>query len=152
MRLNHFGHALNHNFGALTILHTHNSADNYSPEIVKMRSNWVGAEYKDYKENIDMPTLQQMHRYTAASPCSTARFFLLMEELSYRHLYRADRANLGNFKIASCMGYLDREDDFASTGCRGLADFVTAVFKCIESQARGVRSWSRKGSQRARCD
>ena len=46
-------------------------------------------------------------------------------------------ANLGNFKIASCMSYLDREDDFASSGCRGLADFVTAVFKCIESQARG---------------
>lgn len=31
MRLNHFGHALNHNFGALTIFHTHNYADNYSP-------------------------------------------------------------------------------------------------------------------------
>lgn len=84
-----------------------------------------------------MPMLQQMHRYTAASPCSTARFFLLMEELSYRHLYRVDRANLGDFKIASSLGYLDREDGFISSGCRGLADFVTAVFKCIESQARG---------------
>ena len=54
-----------------------------------------------------------------------------------RHLYRVDRAGLGNFKISPCTGYLDREDDFASSGCRGLADFVVAVFKCVESQARG---------------
>ena len=60
-----------------------------------------------------------------------------MEELSYRHLYRVDRAWLGNFKLASPTRCNAREDDFASNGLRGLADFVTAVFKCIESQARG---------------
>ena len=70
MRLNHFGHALNQNYGALTVFHTHNYADNYSPEILKMCSPFDSA---GYKENVEMPTLQQMHRYTAASPCSTAR-------------------------------------------------------------------------------
>ena len=43
----------------------------------------------------------------------------------------------GSFKLASPAGTACREDDFASNGLRGLADFVTALFKCIESQARG---------------
>jgi hypothetical protein len=78
-----------------------------------------------------------MHQLTAASPRSTAKLFLLMEELSYRHLYRVDRAWLGNFKISSPTSFDSREDDFASNGLRGLADFVTALFKCIEAQMRG---------------
>ena len=90
-----------------------------------------------YVENKVMPTLQQMHRDTAASPRSTAELFLLMEELSYRHLYRVDRAWLGNFKLASPTGATAREDDVASHGLRGLADFIIALFKCIEAQARG---------------
>ena len=60
-----------------------------------------------------------------------------MEELSYRHLYRVDRAMLGNFKLPSPTGHDSREDDFASNGLRGLADFVTALFKAIEAQQRG---------------
>ena len=88
-------------------------------------------------QNIVMPTLQKMHQITAASPRSTAKLFLLMEELSYRHLYRVDQAWLGNFRLKSPTGAYNKEDDFASNGLRGLADFVTALFKCIESQARG---------------
>ena len=124
-------------FNSLTVFHTHNYADNYSPEILKLQSS--EPPVTDYVQNIVMPTLQQMHRNTAASPRSTAKLFFLMEELSYRHLYRVDRAWLGNFKLASAIGYLDREDDFASNGLRGLADFVTALFKCIESQAEVLR-------------
>ena len=56
-----------------------------------------------------------------------------MEELSYRHLYRVDQAFLGNFKLKSASGSFYREDDFASNGLRGLADFATALLKCIES-------------------
>ena len=84
-----------------------------------------------------MPTLQQMHRKIAASPRSTAKLFLLLEELSYRHLYRVDRAHLGNFHIPFPYGFLNREDDLVSNDLRGLADFVAAVFKCLEAQARG---------------
>ena len=83
-----------------------------------------------------MPTLQKMHQMTSESPRSTAKVFLLMEELSYRHLYRVDQAWLGNFRLKS-PGGLWKEDDFASNGLRGFADFVTAFFKCIEAQARG---------------
>ena len=39
MRLNHFGHALNQNFGVLTIFHTHNYADN--------AIYWMGESYYD---------------------------------------------------------------------------------------------------------
>ena len=125
---------MNQVFGPLTIFHTHNYADNYSPEILKMQSSEPaeGAAVGVYKENLVMPTLQQMHHKTAASRCSTARFFLLMEELSYRHLYRVDRAALGNFRLTPSTSFMDSEDDFASSGLRGLADFVTGLFKCVK--------------------
>ncbi len=135
MRLHHFGCAMNQIFAPLTVFHTHNYADNYSPEILRLQSSEPPAQ--GYMQNIVMPTLQQMHQKTAASPRSTAKLFLLMEELSYRHLYRVDPAHLGNFKLQSPLGYSDKEDDFASNCLRGLADFVTALFKCIEAQARG---------------
>ena len=48
-----------------------------------------------------------------------------------------DRAWLGNFHIMPAGDYFDREDDYASSGLRGLADFVKALLKCIEAQARG---------------
>ena len=135
MRLHHFGCALNQVFDPLSVFHTQNYADNYSPDIVKLQSSEnVG---NIFVENTPMPTLQHMHQKTAASPRSTVKLFLLLEELVYRHAYRVDRAMLGNFKIRSPHGTYSREDDFASNGLRGLADFVTALFKCIESQARG---------------
>ena len=125
MRLHHYGCALNQVVGPLTVFHTHNYADNYSPEILRLQSSehpGVG-----YIQNIVMPTLQQMHQKTAASPRSTAKLFLLLEELSYRHLYKVDCARLGKFLISSVNGWLSKEDDFASNGLRGLADFVTAL-------------------------
>ena len=135
MRLHHHGCSMNQIFGPLTVFHTHNYADNYSPEILKLLC--VKQSDKDYVENIDMPTLQQMHIHTASSPRATYKLFTLFEELSYRHLYKVDQAWLGNFRLTSVNSFNDREDDFASNGLRGLADFTTAIFKCIEAQARG---------------
>ena len=135
MRLHHHGCGMNQIFGPLTVFHTHNYADNYSPEILKLLCSELSVT--DYVQNIEMPTLQQMHQKTASSPRSTYKLFILLEELSYRHLYRVDQAWLGNFRLSSVNSFNDREDDFASNGLRGLADFVTALFKCIEAQARG---------------
>ncbi len=135
MRLHHFGCAMNQVFGPLTVFHTHNYADNYSPEILGLQGSERAVA--GYLQNIAMPTLREMHKSTAASPRSTAKLFLLLEELSYRHLYRVDRAWLGNFRIVPAGGWLNREDDYASSGLRGLADFVKALLKCIEAQARG---------------
>ena len=97
MRCHHLGTAMKLLFGPLTVFHTHNYADNYSPDILTMN----GCDPPGGKQEITMPTLQQMHKNTAASPRSTAKFFLLMEDLSYRHLYRIGRAHIGNFHLAS---------------------------------------------------
>ena len=56
---------------------------------------------------------------------------------SQRHLRRVGRAWLGNFRITPATSYTCREDDLASSGMRGLADFVTALLEAIEYQARG---------------
>ena len=83
MRCHHLGTAMNRVFGPLTVFHTHNYADNYSPEILTLYGCDPPAEAS--RQNIAMPTLQQMHKNIAASPRSTAKLFLLLEELSYRH-------------------------------------------------------------------
>ena len=135
MRCHHLGTAINRVFAPLTIFHTHNYADNYSPEILTLYGCDPPAAAG--QQNITMPTLQQMHKNTAASPRSTAKLFILLEELSYRHLYRVDRAHLGTFKMNSATGLYDREDDLASNGFCGVAGFTAALFKCLEAQARG---------------
>ena len=97
MRCHHLATAMNQVFGPLTVFHTHIYADNYSPEILTLYGCDPPAAAK--QQNVTMPTLQQMHKNTAASPRSTAKLFLLLEELSYRHLYRVDHAHLGAFKM-----------------------------------------------------
>ena len=142
MRLHHLGCAMNRAFGPLSMFHTHNYADNYSPEILTLLGSdgpHLAADRgsSSLTQNVEMPTLQQMHKHTAASPRSTAKLFLLLEELSYRHLYRVDRAFFGRFRLNPVGGWKQREDDFASNGLRGIADFVQALLKVIEAQARG---------------
>ena len=121
MRLHNFGCGMNDIVGPLTMFHTHKYADNYSPEILTLQSS--EPPLLGYVQNTPMPTLQEMHRRTAASPRSTAKLFLLLEELYYRHLYRVDHAQLGNFKIRSASGALLKEDDFAVEISRGSAGF-----------------------------
>ena len=134
MRLKHTGDAMNQAFGPLTAFSTHNYADTYSPEIVALHGG--GAPQPVAQEPV-MPTLQQMHRMTAESPRSTAKQFLLMEELSYRHLYGVGQIRLGNFVVQSPVSTYAFEDDFASSGARGLVDWLTAALKVIEAQMRG---------------
>ena len=66
MRLHHFGCAMNQVFGPLTVFHTHNYADNYSPEILLLHGQERAV--LAHRQNDPMPTLQEMHRKTAASP------------------------------------------------------------------------------------
>ena len=73
MRLHHFGCAMNQVFGPLTVFHTHNYADNYSPEILKLQTS--EPPVIGYVQNVVMPTLQQMHQKTAASPRSLPNSF-----------------------------------------------------------------------------
>ena len=83
-------------WGPLTTFSTHNYADNYSP-VMKLLCEGDG-EMPEAEEPT-MPTLQQMHRMTAASPVSTAKFWLLRQELAYRHLYGMDGVHIGKHFI-----------------------------------------------------
>ena len=96
MHLHHHGCSMKRIFGPLTVFHTHNYADNYSLEILKLLCLEQSAT--DYVEN---------------------------------------QAWLDNFRVRSVNGLKDREDDVASDGLRGLADFTSTLFKCTEDQARG---------------
>ena len=100
MRLTHLGHAMNLLWGPLLTFATHNYADNYSPIVHQLYNTQTPSAQEILGlQETTMPTLQEMHRITGSSPRSTAMFFLLKEELSYRHLYRVDRAQLGNFRL-----------------------------------------------------
>lgn len=44
---------------------------------------------------------------------------------------------MGNFVVQSPLSTYDFEDDFASSGARGLVDWLTAALKVIEAQMRG---------------
>ena len=131
-RLKHIGSAMNQCFGPLTAFGTHNYADTYSPEIVALHGGG-GAPQPVAQEPV-MPTLQQMHIMTAESPTSTATQFL---EFTYRHIYCVGRIHMGNFVVQSPLSTNDFEDDFASSGARGLVDWLTAALKVIEAQMRG---------------
>ncbi len=101
---------------------------------------WHGCDNeseRQYQQEPVMPTLQEMHRITASSPRSTAKFFLLQEELINRHMYGIDRMERGNFKAVRVTGAHSSEDDFASSGARGLVDFGLASLQPDESQKRG---------------
>ena len=134
MRLKHTGTAMNFCFGPLTAFTTHNYADNYSPEVALLHGG--GVAQPPTQEPV-MPTLQQMHRMTAESPRSTSKQFLLMEELSLRHIYGIGRIRLGNFVVRPPVDHHAFEDDFASSGARGVVDYVLAALKVIEAQMRG---------------
>ena len=134
MRLRHTGHAMNIIFGPLTTFSTHNFADTYSPLL------WILCERlgeMPTEEEPTLPTLQEMHRMTAASPASTASFWLLRQELAYRHFYRMDGMHIGKHHLTSCDARQAREDNLASSGTAGLSGFGESSLCPGEAQARG---------------
>lgn len=133
MRLRHFGHALNLNFGPLTTFSTHNYADYYSPLV----NHLVDGTDVQVVGEPTMPTLQEMHRKAASSPRSTAKFWLLQQELSYRHMYGMDNVHIGRFYLPSSSDRRGFEDDFASSGAIGLANYAISTLTPAEAQARG---------------
>ena len=133
MQLKHIGHAMNILWGPLTTFSTHNYADTYSP---LLRTLCEGYGETTQEEEPTMPTLQEMHRMTAASPASTATFWILREELKYIHLYGMDRMHIGRHYLHRSDTYL-REDNMASSGTAGIIGFGESSLCPGEAQARG---------------
>jgi len=127
MRLRHLGHAQNMIAGPLL-------KQNVSEECVDAEQ--LDDTEKPILEAPTMPTLQRMHELCAAHPVLTAEFFLLQEELSYRHLYCVVCAMIGRINMPS-IGRFESEDGWVSNGRRGLANYLRMFLKAIEAQGRG---------------
>ena len=134
MRLRHIGHAMNIVFGPFTTFSTFNFADTYSP---LLRVLCEGRGEMPTEEEPTMPTLQAMHRMTAASPASTASFWLLKQELAYRHFYGMDGMHIGNHCVTTIDGVHLSEDHLDSSGTAGLSGFGESFLCSGEAQARG---------------
>ena len=134
MRLRHTGHAMNIVFGPLTTFSTHNFPDTYSP---LLRALCQGHGEMSTDEEPTMPTLQEMHRMSAASPASTASLWLLRQELAYRHFYGMDSMDIGKHYMRQCDISALREDHLASSGTAGLSGFGESSLCPGEAQQRG---------------
>ena len=80
----------------------------------------------------------------ASSPRATAKYFLLMEELTFRHLYGIDKIVPGSHRVRAASGFFDRDDDWASSATPGLSGMVVAAFEPLEAQGRGFQHGHRK--------
>jgi len=134
MRLRHTGHGMNVLFGPLTTFSTHNFADTYNP---LLRALCEGHGEMPREEEPVMPTLREMHRLTAASPASTASFWMLRQELTFRHLYGMDNMHIGRHVLTLCDDFGTREDNLASSGTAGISGFGESSLCPGEAQARG---------------
>ena len=140
-RLRHFGHGMNICFGPMTAFSTHNYTDTYHPLMQQMCDN---PDLDLTQPEPAMPTLQRMHELVASYPMCTAKFFMLMEELNFRHLYGVDSMYLGQFRLRRTLGHFNVEDDYASSGVPGIPGFVLALLEALEAQGRGFQHGHRK--------
>ena len=134
MRLRHMGHAMNIVFGPLTSFSTHNFPDTYSH---LSRALFESHGQMPIEEEPTMPTLQEMHRLTAASPASTASFWLLRQALAFTHLYGMDMMHIGKLHLRTGDDKYFREDNLASSGVAGISGFAESSLVPGEAQGRG---------------
>ena len=80
-----------------------------------------------------MPTLQAMHRALAKHPMLQVELFLLLDELVHTELCCMD-AFIGKKAYGQQP---HREDEFATTGQIGIAQFPRSALKPLEAQGRG---------------
>ena len=154
MATRHFGFALSNHFGPLKLFCTVMFADTYSPITVALydgelsgvaveRARCLGrATVKLFENTPRMPTLRDMHRIVAAHPTIQARLFLLLEGVLLTEMLCVQDAFIGEVSLnvvpnsmpPRCTSY---EDDYASNGEPGLANFATALLSPLEAQGRG---------------
>ena len=161
MKMRQTSFSVSLHFGALKVFLTTNSADTYSPITLLL---YVGGRATEpasaddglvrasalnlFEDAPDMPTLQRMHQIVAQHPSIQARLFLLMEQITITELLCGTGASLGNTSLdsldktpTSIYGF---EDDYASNGSPGLANFMTSLFEPLEAQGRGFAHGHKK--------
>ena len=153
--------ALTLHFGPLKLFLTCNFADTYSPITLLLyagKDSQVNdedgpllyhgqASVNLFEESPNMPTLQRMHQIVARHPVIQARLFMLMERLTHHELLCGHRVVLGSVGLESpdpkCSMF-QLEDDYASDGQPGLANFMTSLIAPLEAQGRGFEHAHKK--------
>lgn len=143
IRLRHFGHAMNLHDGSLSVFLTTNFADTYSAFTVALM-NGAGEPLGRRTVNLledapDMPPLRDIHRMLAKHPMIQVKLFLLFDRLVHQELLCIRNAFCGDASYAdpSFPRGVRIEDDYASTGEPGIANFPRNAFKPLEAQGRG---------------
>ena len=161
MATRHFGFALSNHFGSLKLFYTANFADTYSPITVMLydgefcgvaleHARCLGRRSVNLFENApEMPTLRDMHRIVAAHPTIQARLFIHLERVLMTELLCIQGAFIGFVALdtmndSGLPGVHSYEDDYASNGEPGLANFATAVLDPLEAQGRGFSHGHKK--------
>ena len=139
MSLRHLGFALNIYDGPLSVFLTTNFADTYAP-ITAVLMNGAGEPLGQHKINLldnepQMPTLQAMHRAVAKHPMLQVEVFLLLDDLVHTELCCMS-AFIGERRYGQ-RNRPSQEDDFATTGEHGIAQFPRSALKPLEGQGRG---------------
>lgn len=140
VRLRHWGGAMNLLFGVSKLFVTTNFADARSPLVLLLDEGPPGTKRSRHfhlsNNDVDMPSLQEMHVRIAANPRAQAKFFLLMTELFYRHVLGLDQMSWGAKKLG-CPARQHREDFYATSLQPSIVGFATAALAPGEAQARG---------------
>ena len=158
MATRQFGFALSNHFGPLKLFYTANFADTYSPLTVLLYDgdfSGVAAEHARclgrtsitlFENAPKMPTLRNMHRIVAAHPTIQAKLFLLLEKVLMTEMLCIHGAFIGRFGMnsAGLPAVHTFEDDYASNGEPGLANFATSVLSPLEAQGRGFSHGHKK--------
>ena len=163
MKIRQQSFAMSYYFGSLKLFMTTNFADTYSPIIMQLYETSAadGADNDAarqerrlgevrtnlFRDNPEMPTLQRMHQLVARHPTLQANLFLLMERLVITELLCIQGAFIGNFQLGSleqAPGRYEVEDEYASNGEPGLANFTTSMIEPLEAQGRGFAHGHKK--------
>ena len=163
MKIRQQSFAMSYYFGSLKLFMTTNFADTYSPIIMQLyeMSATDGADDDAarqerrlgevrtnlFRDNPEMPTLQRMHQLVARHPTLQANLFLLMEKLVITELLCIQGAFIGNIQLGSLEQLPSRyevEDEYASNGEPGLANFATSMIEPLEAQGRGFAHGHKK--------
>ena len=163
MKIRQQSFAMSYYFGPLKLFMTTNFADTYSPIIMQLYE-MSGADGADddaarqehrlgeartnlFRDNPEMPTLQRMHQLVARHPTLQANLFLLMERLVITELLCIEGAFIGKYQLGSLEQLPSRyevEDEYASNGEPGLANFATSMIEPLEAQGRGFAHGHKK--------
>ena len=147
MSLRQLGFALNVYDGPLTVFLTTNFADMYSPiSVILMNGAGEPLGKRDFNlldNEPCMPTLQAMHRASAKHPMLQVEAFLLLDDLVHADLCCMS-AFIGVRAYGDTAKQPFREDDFATDGQHGIAQFPRSALKPLEAQGRGFTHGHKK--------